>query len=88
MPYMRRGYLNLASGNYTAALQLAPDLTSCWCDLANVHLKTGRVGEVIPLYLEALKLDPRALGVAHQSCRRSDGDQAISGGQGAAAGIA
>jgi tetratricopeptide (TPR) repeat protein len=56
--YMRRGHLNLASGNYKAALQLAPHLTSCWCDLANVHLKTGRVGEAIPLYLQALKLDP------------------------------
>ena len=56
--YMRRGHLNLASGNYRTALQLAPHLTSCWCDLANVHLKTGRVGEAIPLYLQALKLDP------------------------------
>jgi tetratricopeptide (TPR) repeat protein len=55
---MRRGHLNLASGNYKAAFQLAPHLTSCWCDLANVHLKTGRVGEAIPLYLRALKLDP------------------------------
>jgi tetratricopeptide (TPR) repeat protein len=56
--YMRRGHLNLASGNYRTALQQAPHLTSCWCDLANVHLKTGRVGEAIPLYLQALKLDP------------------------------
>jgi tetratricopeptide (TPR) repeat protein len=55
---MRRGLLTLASGNYKAALRLAPHLTSCWCDLANVHLKTGRVGDAIPLYLQALKLNP------------------------------
>ena len=56
--HMRRGHLNLASGNYKAALRLAPLLTSSWCDLGNVHLKTGRAQDAIPLYLQALKLNP------------------------------
>ena len=56
--HMRRGHLNLASGNYKAALRLAPHLTSSWCDLGNVHLKTGRAQDAIPLYLQALKLNP------------------------------
>jgi tetratricopeptide (TPR) repeat protein len=56
--YMRRGHLNLASGNYKAALRLAPHLTFCWYNLGNVHLKSGRVGDAIPLYLQALKLNP------------------------------
>jgi tetratricopeptide (TPR) repeat protein len=53
--YMRRG---LASGNCKAALRLAPYLTSSWCDLGDVHLKRGRAQDAIPLYLEALKLNP------------------------------
>jgi tetratricopeptide (TPR) repeat protein len=56
--YMRRGLLNLASGNYKAALGLAPHLTSSWCDLGDVHLKRGRAQDAIPLYLQALKLNP------------------------------
>jgi tetratricopeptide (TPR) repeat protein len=56
--HMRRGHLNLASGNYKAALRLAPHLTSSWCDLGDVHLKTGRAQDAIPLYLQALKLTP------------------------------
>jgi tetratricopeptide (TPR) repeat protein len=56
--YMRRGLLNLASGNYKAALRLAPHLTSSWCNLGDVHLKTGRARDAIPLYLQALKLNP------------------------------
>jgi tetratricopeptide (TPR) repeat protein len=56
--HMRRGHLNLASGNYKAALLLAPHLTSCWCDLGDVHLKTGRAQDAILLYLQALKLNP------------------------------
>jgi tetratricopeptide (TPR) repeat protein len=57
--HMQRGYLNLASGNYKAALRLAPHLPSSWCDLGDVHLKTGRAQDAIPLYLQALKLTPR-----------------------------
>jgi tetratricopeptide (TPR) repeat protein len=56
--YMRRGHLNLASRNYKAALRLAPHLTSSWCNLGDVHLKTGRPQDAIPLYLQALKLSP------------------------------
>lgn len=56
--HMQRGEPNLASGNYKAALRLAPHVTSSWCDLADVHLKTGRAQDAIPLYLQALKLAP------------------------------
>jgi tetratricopeptide (TPR) repeat protein len=56
--YMQSGQLNRASGNYAAALRLAPHLTSCWCGLGNVHLQTRRAKDAIPLYLEALKRDP------------------------------
>src|ERR1700689_1421201 len=56
--YKRCRRLTLASANYKAALQLMPQLASCWCDLANVQLRTGRAHEAIPLYLEALKLTP------------------------------
>jgi len=56
--HLQRGQLNLASGNFRAALRLAPHLTACWCSLGDVHLKTGRAREAIPLYLQALKLDP------------------------------
>jgi glutathione synthase/RimK-type ligase-like ATP-grasp enzyme len=55
---MQRGHLNLASASYRAALRLAPHLTSCWCHLGDVLLKTGRTQDAIPLYLQALKLDP------------------------------
>jgi tetratricopeptide (TPR) repeat protein len=56
--HIRRGHLHLASGNYKAALRLAPHLASSWCDLGDVHLKTGRAQDAIPLYLQALKLTP------------------------------
>jgi len=56
--YLARGQVNLASANYEAALRLAPHLTSCWCNLGDVRLRKSRVQEAIPLYLQALKLDP------------------------------
>ena len=56
--HMQRGHLTLASGNYEAALRLAPHLTSSWCDLGDVHLRRGRAQDAIPLYLQALKLMP------------------------------
>jgi tetratricopeptide (TPR) repeat protein/glutathione synthase/RimK-type ligase-like ATP-grasp enzyme len=56
--YMQRGHLTLASGNYEAALRLAPHLASSWCDLGDVHLRRGRAQDAIPLYLQALKLNP------------------------------
>jgi tetratricopeptide (TPR) repeat protein len=52
------GDLELASGNYKAALNLSPHLTSCWCNLGTIHLKSGRARDAISLYLEALKLNP------------------------------
>jgi tetratricopeptide (TPR) repeat protein len=56
--YLRRGHFTLASRNYQAALRLAPHLASCWCGLGNVQLRTGRVADAIPLYLQALKQNP------------------------------
>jgi tetratricopeptide (TPR) repeat protein len=55
---MVRGDLQQAAANYKAALRLKPQLTSCWCNLGNVHLKTGKPQDSITLYLHALKLDP------------------------------
>ena len=55
---MVRGDLEFAAVNYRAALRLAPDLTDCWCNLGNVHLKTGRPLDAIPLYGQALTLNP------------------------------
>jgi tetratricopeptide (TPR) repeat protein len=57
--YMLRGHPDLAADSYKSALRLVPNLTSCWCNLGNVHLQTGRAQESIPLYLQALKLSPR-----------------------------
>jgi tetratricopeptide (TPR) repeat protein len=56
--FMVRGDLEQAAANYKAALRLKPELTSCWCNLGNVHLKTGKPQDSITLYLHALKLDP------------------------------
>ncbi|MEA2754506.1 MAG: hypothetical protein QOJ54_795, partial [Aliidongia sp.] len=42
---MVRGDLGAAAESYKAALRLAPHLTSCWCNLGNVHLKTGKPQE-------------------------------------------
>jgi tetratricopeptide (TPR) repeat protein len=56
--YMLAGQLNPAAASYRAALELAPHLTSCWCNLGNVLLQTGRARDAIALYVEALKLNP------------------------------
>src|SRR5271163_4801157 len=37
---MVRGDLEFAAANFKAALRLAPQLTSCWCNLGNVYLRT------------------------------------------------
>ena len=79
---MRRGDLELAAESYKAALRLAPHLTACWCNLGNIHLKTGNPEDAIALYLQALTLKPGALAVAHQSGAGADGHAAISAGQG------
>ncbi|MCP3471159.1 tetratricopeptide repeat protein [Bradyrhizobium sp. CCGUVB1N3] len=50
--------LDSAADNYRAALRLAPHLVACWCNLGNVHLKTGMAQQAIALYLEALRLSP------------------------------
>ncbi len=52
------GDLELAAASYKAALRLSPGLTSCWCNLGNVQVKTGKPQEAIAYYLEALKLSP------------------------------
>jgi tetratricopeptide (TPR) repeat protein len=54
---MIRGDLELAAASYKAALRLAPGLTSCWCNLGNIHVKTAKPQEAIAYYLEALKLN-------------------------------
>jgi tetratricopeptide (TPR) repeat protein/glutathione synthase/RimK-type ligase-like ATP-grasp enzyme len=55
---MVRGDLEFAASNYKAALRLAPQLTSCWCNLGNVHVQVGKPQEAIALYLQALRLNP------------------------------
>jgi tetratricopeptide (TPR) repeat protein len=52
------GLLDAAAANYKAALRLAPHMSTCWCNLANVQLQTGKPQEAIALYLQALKLNP------------------------------
>jgi tetratricopeptide (TPR) repeat protein len=55
---MLRGDLESAAANYKAALRLAPHLTSCWCNLGNVHLKSGKPQDAVTLYRQALTLNP------------------------------
>jgi len=55
---MVRGDLDRAAENYKAALRASPHLTSCWCNLGNVHLKTGKPQEAVALYVHALTLNP------------------------------
>ena len=50
--------LELAARSYKAALRLAPHLTSCWCNLGNIRLRTGNPTDAIGLYLQALTLSP------------------------------
>jgi tetratricopeptide (TPR) repeat protein len=56
--FLKRGELDSAAENYRAALRLVPTLLGCWCNLANVELRSGRPQESISLYLQALELDP------------------------------
>jgi Flp pilus assembly protein TadD/glutathione synthase/RimK-type ligase-like ATP-grasp enzyme len=56
--YMARGDLALAGASYTAALRIAPNMIGCWCNLANVQMQSGHAQDAIPLYLQAIKLDP------------------------------
>ncbi|MGA2287342.1 tetratricopeptide repeat protein [Bradyrhizobium sp.] len=55
---MVRGDLDLAAENYKLALRASPHLTSCWCNLGNVHLKTGKPQDAVALYVHALTLNP------------------------------
>ncbi|MGA7808913.1 tetratricopeptide repeat protein, partial [Bradyrhizobium sp.] len=56
--HLQRGHPHLAAGNYQVALRLAPHLTSSWCNLGDVRLRTGKATDAIPLYRQALKLTP------------------------------
>jgi tetratricopeptide (TPR) repeat protein len=56
--HMLGGQLQAAAASYRAALRLAPHLSTCWCNLANVQLQTGKPQDAIALYVEALKLNP------------------------------
>jgi tetratricopeptide (TPR) repeat protein len=56
---MLRGDVELAATHYRAALKLAPNLTDCWCNFGNLHLKAGKHREAIALYLQALRLNSR-----------------------------
>src|ERR1700686_2823935 len=56
---MVRGDIELAAANYKAALQLAPGLTACWCNLGTAYLKSGRPDDAVALYVHPLTLDPR-----------------------------
>jgi tetratricopeptide (TPR) repeat protein len=57
--YMLRGDPGLAGASYTAALRIAPQMSACWCNLANIQLQSGNAQDAISLYLQALKLNPR-----------------------------
>jgi tetratricopeptide (TPR) repeat protein len=56
--FMLGGLLDAAAAHYRAALELAPHLSTCWCNLANVQLQTGKPQEAITFYLQALRLNP------------------------------
>jgi tetratricopeptide (TPR) repeat protein len=56
--WMVRGELDPAAASYKAALRLAPELTSCWCNLGNVHVRIGKAREAVAFYLQALKTNP------------------------------
>ena len=64
---MVRGDLEFAASNYKAALRLAPQLTSCWCNLGNVHVQAGKPQEAIALYVQALTQNP-AQKVGQRCC--------------------
>jgi tetratricopeptide (TPR) repeat protein len=55
---MLQNDLEGAAANYKAALRLAPHLTPCWCNLGNIHLRTGRAQDAVALYVQALTLNP------------------------------
>jgi tetratricopeptide (TPR) repeat protein len=55
---MISGDLDLAAESYSAALRLQPEMTSCWCNLANVYQKWDRAQDAIQLYLHALSIEP------------------------------
>jgi tetratricopeptide (TPR) repeat protein len=55
---MRRCDPEQAAESYKAALRLAPHLTSCWCNLGNIRLTSGKPDEAIALYLQAMQLNP------------------------------
>jgi tetratricopeptide (TPR) repeat protein len=56
--FMVGGDLESATANYSAALRLKPDQTSCWCNLGNICVQTGKPQDAIAYYLQALKISP------------------------------
>ena len=50
--------LESAATNYKAALRLKPDLTSSWCNLGSICVRTGQPQDAIAYYLQALKISP------------------------------
>ncbi|HEV7820493.1 MAG TPA: tetratricopeptide repeat protein, partial [Burkholderiales bacterium] len=52
------GDLDLAATNYKSALQLAPDMVACWCNLGIVYQTQDRPQDAITLYAQALARDP------------------------------
>ena len=77
---MLRGDLDGAAANYKAALRLAPDLTSCWCNLGNVYLQNRKPQDAISIYLAGADAGSQALAFADQSGRGADRHAAIHHG--------
>jgi tetratricopeptide (TPR) repeat protein len=55
---LKGGDLESAAENYKAALRLKADLSSCWCNLGNILVRTGKAQDAIAYYLQALKISP------------------------------
>jgi len=56
--YLLGGDLESAAENYKAALRLKADLTSCWCNLGNILVRTGKAQDAMAYYLQALRISP------------------------------
>ncbi len=60
--YLQRGHQHPGVGELHAAA--GPHLEVCWCNFGDVHLRTGRAHDAIPLFRLALKLNPAHLARA------------------------
>jgi tetratricopeptide (TPR) repeat protein len=74
--YMLRGDLASAGASYTAALRIAPHMSTCWCNLGNVQMQCGNAQDAIALYLQAIKLNP-----SHWASRTNLAQALIATGQ-------